>query len=114
MSPAEELRAAAVLLRQRATDATKGPWTTTANRSVWSNYGYVVASVSGRELWPSMHDSAYIATVDPLVGLALADLIESVESVYGNDFDAVAASPEHPLGPQLLVLARLILAGGGS
>lgn len=115
MSPVAELRSAAVLLRQRATDATPGPWalkypspSTVTNTSIVSatTDARVVASAGGLppNSWPSRPDADYIATVHPLVGLALADHLDAV-AASAEWLDAKVSGP-------LLRLARLILGGG--
>lgn len=130
-SPVEELREAARVLRERAGAASSGPWEVGPTFGARDSRVYVrtegafdwVGSADAAEPQTVMAcqvanvpwfraNAAYIATMDPLVGLALADLLESVESVYGKDFNTVAAQPGHPLGPQLLALSRRILGGG--
>jgi hypothetical protein len=129
VSPAEELRAAAVLLRERAQDATPGPWEHehTGPGGSFMGVGQVVTygdGVEGGDIagptgdcyprggYSPAEDMAYIATVDPLVGLALADLLDEharqVEAVSGKVAKALDPRPEYTR------LARLILAGGDS
>lgn len=109
-SPAEGLRSAAVLLRQRATAATPGPWRREypagPNTGIVAAAGLVVPGVAARQQWPLPEDSNYVVAVHPLVGLALADLLDSLGTMpsMSNTVDFHYA----------LKLARLILAGGGS
>lgn len=111
MTPAEELRSAAVLLRQRATDAPKGPWAV----EYFGDRGYpqrvtnaqatLIANTyeGGTGLRPIPE---YIRLMHPLVALALADHLDAV-AASAEWLDAKVSEP-------LTRLARLILAGGGS
>ena len=54
-------------------------------------------------------DMAWIATVDPLVGLASADLLD--EAV---PYATLARWHTYPVAVKAVALARLILGGGGS
>lgn len=129
MSPAEELKAAAVLLRQRAQDATPGPWEHTGSGPGKEHMGCGMVYTVGEDVFGGSiaapagdcyprgdyspdGDMAWIATVDPLVGLALADLLDQHAGIW-----TVLAGPDLPDPPDddpLQRLARLILAGGGS
>jgi hypothetical protein len=86
-SPAETLRAAASLLRQRAEKATPGPW----KPMVLGSEGYLVHRDSGtiRERgrgrvarfgckdWDADRaDAEYVAAMHPLVGVALAGWLD--------------------------------------
>lgn len=73
---ADLLRRAAAKLREHAEEATDGPWFAAPNRSVSAGKELVVASVAGRELWPSVDDALYIAQMHPPVALALAELLD--------------------------------------
>lgn len=95
---AEVLREAAKVLRERAQAASPGPWEASISDSDHSKYEFscsvitedVADLVCGFDaLWriggnerhgrdDGRHDAAYIATVSPPVGLALADWIDSV------------------------------------
>jgi hypothetical protein len=92
MSPVDELRTAAVLLRQRAEAATPGPWAHTGHGPGHEHMGCgevytlgdgveggAIAAPAGdcypRGGYSPAEDMAWIATVDPAVGLALADWI---------------------------------------
>jgi hypothetical protein len=90
-SAADTLRRAAEVLRERAEAATPGPW----EPYVLGSEGYDVrgpqTSIPGRRIARSTRvarcgyeewevdkaNAAYIATVDPTVGLALADWLDS-------------------------------------
>lgn len=91
MTVIEDLREAARLLRERAEAATPGPWAhagdgdtfmgcgqvITVDRDLW---GGDIAAPSG-DLYPRsgyspQDDMAYIASMHPLVGLALAEAFE--------------------------------------
>ncbi len=115
-SPVEDLRRAAVLLRQRAKAATPGPWRYDPdmldNGAILSdapdvNPGWGCLVGDTRNL--GGEDCRWIATVDPAVGLALADLLdelavglEAMEVIFSQDM--VNAS-----GATAGRLARLIL-----
>lgn len=115
-APVEALRSAAVLLRQRAEAATAGPWVVNhddmwsvvrseAPSIEWEYQREVMTTHTPDEVWP---DSVYIATVHPLVGLALADLFDRFAVEWGR-IEAPALQDlvgDHPL----LALARQILA----
>lgn len=99
MNPADELRAAAEALRGLATAATPGPWR--QHDTHLGQYGYAATVLSGegndtdlrawlpsmsqepwdetRNVWP---DAAYIATMHPGVGKALADWLETAAHHY--------------------------------
>ena len=89
MTPAQEIRRAAETLRQRAQAATPGPWV--PSKAYRLN---VVApdKIVGRGSHPgtvtdapgesfNSANAAYIATLDPGVGEALADLLDNEASV---------------------------------
>ena len=99
MTPAEELRAAAKLMRERATAATPGPWHRVAG--IW--HGETFAAVIGAkgdpedaETWLMATgrgcreaDAHHAASWHPLVALAVADWLDA-EAVH---YDDLAASP---------------------
>lgn len=79
MTPAEKLRDAATRLREYSNEATEGPWemgyVTPANRlERIPAYADLEPSVAGG-LDPA--DAAYMATMHPGVGLALADWLDA-------------------------------------
>ena len=119
---AARLREAAKVLRERAEAATPGPWQAVAGAWGLPSDG----PDHMRVLQPPHHnasdalarleydrqggdDAAYIATVHPLVGLALADWLdaEADEQRWGRtrDFDAEGISAR---------IADLILGGEGA
>ena len=93
-SPAGELRAAAKLLRDRANSATSGPWrynpvkhfrypgTSTFEESVFTGPAgkdaLSVARTGPSDDPQSMADADYIASMHPVVALAVADLLDEV------------------------------------
>lgn len=98
MSPTDELRSAAVLLRRRAEAASSGPWEVGPAFGARDSRVYVrtegafdwVGSTGVEEPPPPVitcqvanvswfrANATYIATMDPLVGLALAGLLEHI------------------------------------
>lgn len=83
MSDADELRSAASILWELAEGATPGPWgwepAIPSNRGAQHDAGLTSPScrlTSGDDIW--IRDAVYIATVNPLVGVALADLLDSL------------------------------------
>jgi len=124
-SPAEELRSAAVLLRQRATAAPKGPWAV----EYFGDAGYPQRITNAQAtLIATTHEGGtglrpipeYIRLMHPLVGLALADLLDRFAAMFdagalvAAEFGVEHAAIQRPYEPQALALARLVLAGGGS
>lgn len=113
MSPVDDLREAARLLRERAEAATKGPWTVqhagdSMSFVVWSEspdiewrYQREVMTVHSPD--PEWADCTYIASMHPLVGLALADLLDG----YANVPPFAGWGAVH--GKRLVALARAIL-----
>lgn len=104
MSAAAELRAAASMLRESADGATPGPWRWKPaipgklgpqhDASLTWPSGYFT---SGYDIW--IRDAVYITMMDPIVGAALADLLDEVAE---NEAAHVAHSPS------ALAIARLI------
>ena len=103
-SAADTLRRAAEVLRERAGVATPGPW----EPYVLGSEGYDVrgpqTSIPGRRIARSTRvarcgyeewevdkaNAAYIATVDPTVGLALADWLERFTISTAEDPETAA------------------------
>lgn len=133
--PVQEMRSAAVLLRQRAEAATPGPW-----RVDGPLYGddtqridYLILGPTGEDgttpiplrTWTehagqstqAEADVRYAATVHPLVGLALADLLDRFAAMYetgarvAGEFLVDHAAIQSPVEPQALAFARLINGG---
>jgi hypothetical protein len=82
--PAETLRSAAKLMRERALATSPGPW---HHMCLGSEGCQVIndgrlrerkhVSFSGRKEWKADHaDAEYIAAMHPLVGVAVADLLD--------------------------------------
>lgn len=116
-TPVDELRSAAVLLRQRAEAATKGPWRREfpagPSTQIASDAGTVVVpGVAARWRWPRAEDADYISTMDPLVGLALADLLDEVAIGLTNMAGIFHADMLTAAGSTGVRLARLLLGGG--
>lgn len=121
-TPAEELRAAAVLLRRHAEMAESlmpGPWrvvitdseSSTGVASCPDHASLAQFSLDACDYCDVVEThsesvAAYTATVHPDVGLALADHLDAV-AASAEWLDAKVSEP-------LTRLARLILAGGGS
>jgi hypothetical protein len=127
---ADLLREAATTLRERAEAATPGPWshypdtfrTDIPVHRLGSNAAQDAGGVGDVGLTPAEHphgfaDAAYIATVHPGVGLALADWLDDVAAeleqvrchlvaAFGDD-KADDYMPDVPA--KTLTLARLIV-----
>ena len=112
---ADELRAAASLLRELAEDATPGPWgwepAIPSNRGAQHDAGLTSSScrlTAGVGVW--IRDAAYIATVDPLVGAALAGLLDEVAGHAESNDDYDGFPPESVITgyTPALTIARLI------
>jgi hypothetical protein len=96
-SPAEQLRTAAKLMRERAEAATPGPWET-SGRAVEQSAGDY-ADVIGREVdcmtycyggtpvLPVKADAEYIASMHPVVALAVASWLEAAAGCKCGPFD---------------------------
>ena len=113
MSAAAELRTAAAVLRENAEGATPGPWgwkpATPGNRGP----GAGLTSPSCRLTLSNsiqVRDAVYIATMNPLVGLALADLLDDVaEHAESNDaYDGFPPESVITGYTPALTIARLI------
>ena len=114
MSAAAELRTAADKLRELAEGATPGPWGwKPANPNKLgplhdaSLTGPSCGLTSGADIW--IRDAVYIAAMNPLVGLALADLLDSLADDAEQSIDDRAAYGAPPRDET--VLARLINGG---
>ena len=112
MSAAAELRTAAAVLRENAEGATPGPWgwkpATPGNRGP----GAGLTSPSCRLTLSNsiqVRDAVYFAAMNPLVGLALADLLDSLADDAEQSIDDRAAYGAPPRDET--VLARLINGG---
>ena len=81
MSHLDEIRQAAATLREQAEAATPGPWEVSWG-AVRGPEQHAVAS-------PARRDALYMATMDPLVGIALADHLEGFAAfldMLGDDY----------------------------
>lgn len=111
MSAAAELRTAASKLRELAEGATPGPWdwepAIPSQLGAQHDAGLTSPScrlTAGHDIW--IRDAVYIAAMHPLVGLALADLLDSLADDAEQSIDDRAAYGAPPRDE--LVLARLI------
>jgi hypothetical protein len=80
-TPADELRAAAEMLRrdsEAARCASPPPWTVTDEHVVRCADGMIVADRSGTDHPAERADLPYIAAMHPGVGAALADWLEAI------------------------------------
>lgn len=122
MSAAEELRAGAMRLRGLVEGATPGPWLT--EDDFWDGWRVIippddipgVAIVASNILQgedAGEGDAVYIAGMNPLVGAALADLLNAVaEHAESNDeFDGFPPESVITGYTPALTMARLINGG---
>lgn len=113
MSPAGDLREAAKLLRKRAEAATAGPWMwgdATGGRP-WAVFTRPPAPGAHLDLLRSerKEDALYIASMHPLVGLALADAFEQHVEDWYLPQQSEADEADLAATDRLLALARLYL-----
>ena len=120
---AAELRAAASKLRELAQRATPGPWRLGSDRwaALVADRKHPDRMVGGGWEWDDAYggclvaeslmrpDREYFAAMNPLVGLALADLLDSLADDAEQSIDDRAAYGAPPRDE--LVLARLINGG---
>ena len=87
MTPAEELRSAAEMIRRHATDVTAGPWKSEASVA----HGHRVGTTNDTSwvAWTGEHreensaqDADWIALLHPGVGLALAKLLDDCAELH--------------------------------
>lgn len=123
MSAAVELRAAASKLRELAQLATPGPWRLGSDRyhALVADRKHPDRMVGGGWEWDDAYggclvaeslmrpDREYFAAMHPLVGAALADLLDSLADDAEQSIDDHAAYGAPPRDE--LVLARLINGG---
>jgi hypothetical protein len=110
MTPAEELRAAAKLMREGAEAASPGPWHQLCMGSEGCsviNDGHLRerkhVSFSGRKEWKADHaDAEYIASMHPLVALAVADWLDA----EAERAERPGALDLHSLSPGPFAVAR--------
>jgi len=106
-TPAETIRAAATRLREAAEKATPGPWGAVEDydgRYFVEGVAVMLADPDDPETWyDAQPDAAYVALVNPVVGLAVADWL-----------DAAASSSYFSSGThRALAVARALLAPSG-
>ena len=118
MSAAAELRIAASKLRELAEGATPGPWgwepAIPSQLGAQHDAGLTSPScrlTSGDDIW--IRDAVYIAAVDPLVGIALADLLDEVAGHAESNDEHDGFPPESVITgyTHALTIARLINGG---
>jgi hypothetical protein len=112
-TPAETIMRAAVLLRQRAEVAPRGPWWT-GEGAGGTGYPKLLLGEDGpiaavewtmAKSWPAAGD--YIASMHPLVGAALAELLDKIAWMVGADPDLMGR-----VGcEEVLKIARAYLGG---
>ena len=98
-TPAETLRAAASLMRFRANAASPGPWHQMCMGSDGCqvlNDGHLRerkhVAWSGRKEWKADHaDAEYVASMHPMVALAVADWLVQAEARGPESTDYLAA-----------------------
>ena len=124
MSAAAELRAAASKLRELAQRATPGPWRLGSDRwaALVADRKHPDRMVGGGWEWDDAYggclvaeslmrpDREYFAAMNPLVGAALADLLDSLADDAEQAIDDRAAYGAPPRDET--ILARLINGGG--
>lgn len=90
LSAAEELRTAAALMRDRARNATPGPWETDSDDCC---VGSAPMNRPGDDYWVLMRpgatrgDLAHIASWHPAVALAVADWLEAEASAADREYE---------------------------
>ena len=103
---AQKLRDAAKVLRESASEARAGRWVSKGAgvKAVWSFGTHDVAHCDGSLPEGNKINARYIAMVNPLVGLALADWLD-------DEAEIVAAYPANQPNPDAERIADLILGG---
>jgi hypothetical protein len=101
-SAADTLRRAAEVLRERAEAAAPGPWDAEESAVWWQEADGQAALVASARRFPD-DDAAYIATVDPTLGLALAAWLDDTADYL--DHEHITPRDDHPV----LAVARAIL-----
>lgn len=117
-NPAEVMRSAADLMRERAQAATPGPWWADESENCWRLHGVafkvppqkfddgsvmIPEQVINKQIlkapkhgtpyaeyWPDEADAVYIPSMHPLVGLAVAKLLSKVAWAVELDADLIA------------------------
>lgn len=119
-SPSRTLRRAAVLVRERAAAATRGPWWAEEDESCWQLRGVAISrqilkapkrGTPYAEYWPEEADAAWITSMSPLVGFAIADCLDIMATQYEQHSHA-PASTAHII--PALTLARTLIGEYGA
>jgi hypothetical protein len=110
-SPAETIRRAAKLMRERAEAATPGPWWSDQGEDCWRLFAetgpgmhplqLIKAPKRGTvyaEYWPDAADNAWITSFSPEDGVRLADWLDSAASlieahVFPGDDEVIVRYP---------------------
>ena len=118
MSAAAELRTAASVLRENAEGATPGPWdwepAIPSQLGAQHDAGLTSPScrlTSGDDVW--IRDAVYITMMDPLVGAALAGLLDEVAGHAESNDEYDGFPPESVITgyTPAVTIARLINRG---
>jgi len=126
LMPAETLRKAAALMREKASEASDGPWKSwVEGRDHWGGDSMIgTADDAGGDVYVRVGegyhprweaDQDYIASMHPLIGLALADLLDDSAAYYEGLSADEAAFVASALGGDVdpgLKLARIFLGEG--
>lgn len=104
----EILRRAASLMRERAEDATPGPWAAASDGRTTELLADGGADVIYRRVmdWHAPADAEHIASWHPAVALTVADWLTSVVDDQNVDFDLINSE-----GYSALAVARAYLGG---
>lgn len=113
MTPADELRAAAAKLRERAKAATAGEWTVVRDdvgggkfcTGVWAQMGLVGGQYVTEEMHSREADAAWIALMGPDKAESLAAWLDEDAREIETVQDVVDINPNWPA----LVFARAVL-----
>lgn len=116
-SPAETLRSAATLMRDRAQAATPGPWKAHGQHGDWyvssPAFGQVSTGINEEPSLPEFlmierdrRDAEYIASMHPLLGMALTEWLEAAAALIDAQ---VFPEREPEMEKYPLAVARIIL-----
>lgn len=105
---AELLRRTAKKLREHADAASASPWEAHPDGLVWAER--IGDPVSGST---EVEDANYIALMQPVVALALADWLDAaavvVDANYGDEVDLLAEIDDDQTAQHAVIVARAIL-----
>ena len=118
LSPADQLRAAAKLMRDRANGATPGPWRAFSHMRDWyvasETYGQVTTGIHDETgsteivlIERDRADAGHIAGMHPGTALAVADLLDATSTCECEEGDDHA-----DIRQAALAVARAYLGGG--